>query len=205
MNAPLLDRLCHILRVPAQEVRAAYRVGSRVYGTAGPTSDEDFVVVLSKPGQKQDLAFAEAVNIVVHGVATFQTALDDQSVFALECHFAPVDQVILNPRPPFKYTLDRKKLSISATERSNADWQKAKKKFPEEPEASRKKAFHALRVPAFALQIAKAGKLTDFTCANAWHAEMSQGPLDDFDWYDKHFGTIRQNLCTELMKLEKKR
>jgi hypothetical protein len=205
MNTPLLDRLLPILRVALADVRAAYRIGSRVYGTAGPTSDEDFVVVLSKAGQKQDLAFGEGINIVIHGVTTFQTALDDQSVFALECHFAPSEQVLVTPRPAFKYTLDRKKLSISATEKSNADWQKGKKKFLEEPGPSRKKIFHSLRVPAFALQVAKTGKLTDFTAANVWHKKLSAGPDDDFAWYEQRFGKTRQDLCTELTKLAGKR
>lgn len=205
MTTSLLDRLLSILRVAPLDVRAAYRVGSRVYGTAGPTSDEDFVVVLSKPGQKQDLAFAKGINIVIHGVTTFQTALDDQSVFALECHFAPAEQVIFAPRPAFKYTLDRKKLALSATEKSNADWQKGKKKFLEEPGPSRKKIFHSLRVPAFALQIAKTGKLTDFTVANAWYKDLTQGPDDDFAWYEDRFGQTRQDICAELTKLAGKR
>ncbi len=205
MASPLLDRLLPILRVAVTDVRAACRVGSRVYGTAGPNSDEDFVVILSKPGQKQDLAFAEGINIVVHGVTTFQTALEDQSVFALECHFAPPEHVIIAPRPAFKYVLDRKKLAVSATERSQADWQKGQKKFLDEPEPSRKKIFHSLRVPAFALQVVKTGKLTDFTSANAWYRDIVQGPLDDFSWYAERFAKVRQDLCAELTKLGRKR
>ena len=205
MSNPLLDQLLAILRVSMTDVRAACRVGSRVYGTAGPNSDEDFVIILSKPGQKQDLAFADGINIVVHGISTFQTALDDQSVFALECHFAPLEHVMVSPRPAFKYTLDRKKLAISATERSLADWQKGQKKFLDEPDASRKKLFHALRVPAFALQVARTGKLTDFTCANGWHRDIVRGPLDDFSWYADRFARLRQDLCSELTKLEGKR
>lgn len=205
MSKPLLERLLPILRVSSTDVRAAYRVGSRVYGTAGPNSDEDFVVILSKPGQKQDLAFADGINIVVHGVTTFQTALDDQSVFALECHFAPNEHVVVPPRPAFKYVLDRKRLVISATEKSQADWQKGQKRFLDEPGPSRKKIFHSLRVPAFALQIIKTGKLTDFSVANAWHREIAQGPDDDSGWYAERFGKTRQNLCVELTKLAGKR
>lgn len=200
MTTLWLDRLLQVLRVSGEDVRAAYRIGSRVYGTAGPTSDDDFVFVLSKPGQKQDLAFAEGINIVVHGIATFQKALDDQSVFALECHFAPREQVLVVPRPAFKYTLDRKKLAVSATEKSNADWQKGKKNFLDEPGPSRKKIFHSLRVPAFALQVAKTGKISDFTNANGWYKEIVAGPDDDFTWYEERFEKIRKDLCAELTK-----
>ncbi|MDI3281786.1 nucleotidyltransferase domain-containing protein [Polyangium sp. 15x6] len=205
MSGDVLDRLLAVLRVPRAEIRAAYRVGSRVYGTAGPGSDEDFLVVLGKPGQRQDLAFAPGLNIVIHGVATFEGALEDQSVFALECQFAPSAHVHVAPRPPFRYTLDRKKLASSAIGRSTADWQKAKKRFVDEPSPSRKKAFHALRVPVFALQVAKTGKITDYAAANHFLAELREGPDDDFAWYEETFGKAREALCAELTKLGGKR
>jgi hypothetical protein len=201
----LLQDLASILRVDPQSIRLACRMGSRVYGTAGPTSDDDFLVVLSKPGQKQDLAFAPGVNIVVHGVATFQQALDDQSVFALEGFFAPMEHTLVSAKPPFKYTLDRKKLAISATEKSRADWQKGCKKFLDEPKPSRKKIFHSLRVPAFALQVTRTGKLTDFAIANDWFEDLMTGPDDDANWYEDRFGKIRESMCSELVKFAEKR
>lgn len=200
-----MDDLTTILRVQTHDVRLACRMGSRVYGTAGPTSDEDFLVVLSRTGQKQDLAFADGINIVIHGVSTFQQALDDQSVFALEGHCAPTEHILIAAKPAFKYSLDRKKLAISATEKSHADWQKGRKKFLEEPGPSRKKIFHSLRVPIFAVQIAKTGKLNDFAAANAFFEDIMTGPDGDVAWYDDHFGKIRENLCAELVQLAGKR
>ncbi|MDI1442882.1 hypothetical protein [Polyangium sp. 6x1] len=205
MSDDVLSRLLAVLRVSRAEIRAAWRVGSRVYGTAGPASDEDFLVVRSKPEQRQDLAFAEGLNIVIHGVTTFQDALDDQSVFALECYFAQPAHVLVASRPPFRYTCDRKKLASSAIGRSTADWQKAKKRFVEEPGPSRKKAFHAMRVPVFALQVAKTGKISDYTAANHFLAELRKGPDDDFAWYEETLGPAREALCAELTKLAGKR
>ncbi len=203
--AASLPELAAILRVAVTDVRAAYRVGSRVYGTAGPTSDEDFLFVLSKPGQKQDLAFGENINIVVHGVATFQQALDDQSVFALECFFAPAEHRLVEARPAFTHKLDKRKLTISATEKSNADWQKAARTFLDEPAPARKKLFHSLRVPAFALQLTKTGKLTDYGVANVWFKEIVAGPDDDFSWYEQRFDKLRKDLCVELGQLVRKK
>lgn len=200
-----IDELTSILKVKVQDVRLACRMGSRVYGTAGPTSDEDFLVVLSKAGQKQDLAFAPGINIIVHGEGTFQQALDDQSVFALEGHFVPREHCLVAAKPAFKYALDRKKLALSATEKSLADWQKGRQKFLEEPGPSRKKIFHSLRIPAFALQIAKNGKLTDFSVANSWFEDIMTGPDGDAAWYDEPFGQIRESMCAELLQLAGKR
>jgi hypothetical protein len=198
-------RLLALLKIDPSLLHAAYRVGSRVYGTAGPASDEDFVAILSRPGQKQDLAFGDRINVVLHGIETFQAALADQSVFALECLFAPPEHVLKPPRPPFRHQLDRKKLIASATNRSTSDWQKAKKTFLEEPAPARKKLFHALRVPMFALQIAQTGKLTDYTAANHFHAEIQRGPDDDFGYYADKFGPVRDALCADLAKLAGKR
>jgi hypothetical protein len=206
MNPPMhsdtpLPRITSLLKVPASAFHAVYRVGSRVYGTAGPTSDEDFAAVLARPDQRQDLAFGDQINVVIHGISTFQRAVDDQSIFALECIFAPTAHVIKAPVPPFRYTLDRKKLAASATERSTSDWQKAKKRFAEEPEASKKKLFHALRVPIFALQLAKTGKLSDYTAANIYFSDIQRGPIDNFDFYEATFAAPRAALCAELSKL----
>ena len=91
---PEYQRLLAILRQPVNAVRFACRVGSRVYGTAGPGSDHDYLVVLINPGQKQDLLFGKEVNVVVRGVRTFQAALEDGGVFAFEAVFAPSRTVV---------------------------------------------------------------------------------------------------------------
>jgi hypothetical protein len=199
------SRMLSVLRAPETAVRAAYRVGSRVYGTAGPGSDEDFVAILSRPDQRQDLAFGAGINVVIHGLTTFQAALDDQSVFALECFFAAPKDVLRAPHPPFRFTLDKKKLARSAAEKSSSDWQKAKKRFLEEPEPSRKKLFHALRVPVFALEIATKGRLGDYAAANAHLDVIRRGPLDDFAYYEEKLGPAREALVAELSRLGGKR
>src|SRR5262249_36563792 len=124
-----------------------------------------------------------------------------QSVFALECLFAPPAHVLKAPARPFRHTLDRKKLAASATERSTSDWQKAKKRFAEEPEPSKKKLFHALRVPVFAVQIANTGKLTDYAAANSYLSHIQPGPTDSFDFYETTFASTRESLCAELSRL----
>ncbi len=76
-------------------------MGSRVYGTASPESDHDYVVVLVNPAQKQDILFGDNINVVLHGVKTFEAALADGGVFAFEAIFAPKEHCLKAPRPPF--------------------------------------------------------------------------------------------------------
>ena len=71
--------LLRILGRPAAEVHALFRCGSRVYGTATATSDEDFVAVLARRDAKQDLLFRDDVNVVIHGLDSFRDALTGQN------------------------------------------------------------------------------------------------------------------------------
>lgn len=193
-----LSTLLGVLGLAESQVYAAYCIGSRVYGTASPNSDEDFVAVLATPGQKQDLAFGPKVNAVIHGIHTFQEALSGQSVFALECYFAPKEYILKPPKPPFSYRLDKKKLALSALNRSSSDWDKGIKRFLDEPHPSKKKLFHALRVPTFALQVLKTGTLGDFSAANDFWMELATGPDTDPHYYQRLLGPVRERLYTEL-------
>lgn len=198
---PEYQRILALLRQPDTAVRFACRVGSRVYGTAGPGSDHDYLVVMVNPGQKQDLLFGKDVNVVVHGARTFQAALEDGGVFAFEAVFAPVEHRLKEARPPLSCRLDRRKLGESATARSKSDFDKARKCFEEEPGPSKKKLFHALRVPMFALQLARTGKITDFAQANGYHAAIMANESPDFADYEAKYGPLRTAFCDELKRL----
>ena len=145
------------------DVLAVTRVGSRVYGTATEASDHDFVAVLAEPDARRDLAFGSRLDVVVHGRETFERALAEQSVFALECHFAPRAHRLVEPARPFVWRRDLAKLRASASARSTAYFDKAIRRFEEDPAAAKKRIFHALRVPTFALEIARRGRLDDLT------------------------------------------
>lgn len=157
-----LQELCEQARLERTALRAVFRVGSRVYGTATPESDEDFLVVLARRDARQDLLFFPNLNVILHGADSFQRALEEHSIMALEAHFAPAPHRLLEPRPPFSFKLDRKRVMASASERARSDFAKARKTFEAEPDAARKKVFHALRVAMFARQIAQHGKLSRF-------------------------------------------
>lgn len=198
---PEYQRLLAILGQPDSAVRAAFRVGSRVYGTAGPGSDHDYLVVMADPAQKQDLLFGEQINIVLHGAKTFQAALDEPSVFAFEGLFTPPEHCLKAPRPPFSFKLDKKRLAESAISRSTSDYEKARKRFGDEPGPSRKKLFHSLRVPLFARQLARTGKITNFAEANDHYIEIATHPSEDFADYEPTYGPLRASLCAELLAL----
>jgi hypothetical protein len=197
--------LLRILGRPAAEVHALFRCGSRVYGTATAASDEDFVAVLTRRDARQDLVFGDNVNVVVHGLDSFRDAVAGQSVFALECLFLPPEHRLLDPKPPFAFKLDRVKLAASATARSTSDFKKAAKQLDEELPASKKKLFHALRVPTFALQIARDNRITDYGQANHHWAAIRDHESTDWEDYERLFGPVRDDLLSELAALAAKK
>ncbi len=199
------EQLLGILKLPDSAVRAAFRVGSRVYGTAGPGSDNDYLVVLEKPDQKQDLLFGRDVNVIVHGLRSFQSALDDGSVLAFEAVFAPPPHRLKEPRPPFAFKLDRARLVESAIGRSTSDFEKARKRFSEEVEPSKKKLYHALRVLLFARELAQTGKLETLGAANDYFEDILSDPSEDFAHYEARYGGVRAALCEELRALAGRR
>lgn len=200
-----LSTVLRVLGRADAEVHSVFRIGSRVYGTATPTSDEDFVAVLARRDAKQDLAFAPGVNVVVHGLDTFRAAIADHSVFALECLFLPPEHRLKEARPPFPFKLDRKKLAASAVSRSTSDFKKAGARFDEEPEASKKKLFHALRVPLFAVQIAESGRIVDYGAANPYLRDILASESLDWEDYQRTYGPIRERLCERLAELSSRR
>ena len=202
-----MDRtaLLRILGRKDAEVHAIFRCGSRVYGTAHASSDEDFVAVLARRDARQDLVFRDRVNVITHGLDSFREAIAGQSVFALECLFLPTEHRIKDPDPAFTYKLDRSKLAASAMSRSSSDFAKGKKRFVEEPLSSKKKLFHALRVPMFALQIARSGRITDYGQANHhWTAIRDDASVEWVD-YERRYGPVRDELVKELAALAAKR
>lgn len=182
-----------------------FRCGSRVYGTATATSDEDFVAVLARRDAKQDLLFRDSVNVVIHGLDTFREAIAGQSVFALECLFLAPEHRLIDAKPPFTFKLDRGKLAASAVARSTSDFKKASKLLDEEPIASKKKLFHSLRVPMFALQIARSSRIVDYGQANHHWAAIRDHESTDWDDYQRLYGPVRDDLVKELAALDPKK
>ncbi len=192
-----------ILRREDAAVRACVRVGSRVYGTAGPGSDYDFLVVLHDRAARHDLLWGPGTNLVVHGAESHASALANQSIFALEAHFAPPAHQLKAAAPPFAYVRDRNKLRAAAAERAESDWRKAEKVFPDDPLAARKRAVHALRVLAFAAQIARAGRIEDFTVGRGFGETLAL--CTDWPTLEAAFLPLRDGFLTELARLARAR
>ncbi|RYE91205.1 MAG: hypothetical protein EOO75_09085 [Myxococcales bacterium] len=184
------------LRLDPGELLAAWRVGSRVYGTSGPESDHDFLVVRAGAA-RSDLHFSPGCNAIVHDRASFQASLDGASLVALEAWFAPAPHRLIEPpRGVFRLVLDRGALVASALARSERDAGAALRRFDDDPAAAHKRAFHAVRGLLFTRQLLAHGRLVDLTEG----AELLPGlrACADRDALARHLDPLRRALVAEV-------
>lgn len=206
LSGAMLDAgLLALLRRPAGDLRGLVRIGSRVYGTAGPDSDEDFFAVLREPDAKQDLLFGPGRNVVVHGSRAFERSLGEQSVFALEGLFAPAEHRLVEFSPPFAYRPDPRALVTSATAKAKADFDKACRRYDDEPKPSKKKVFHALRVLTFAAQAARHGRIVDFREAGPLFAQIMAFEGPDGASLRGAFESVFETLAEKLREAARRR
>ncbi len=165
----IMDRAITLSQVES-ELIVIYPYGSRVYGTHGPGSDHDFIVVYggedkSKDAQQYD-SYSKDITVTTYHIDSWQEHLRNHKIFAMECHdlFEPEPMVIDLP-------LLRKEISSKA---SNS-WVKCKKKLElhDEYYIGIKSLFHSFRIPMFGIQIAKHGQIQDYSVANdLWFKEL---------------------------------
>lgn len=204
MASDIYPAVLRTLRLQDDAIHSLYRCGSHVYGTANAGSDEDFVAVLAHPSARRDLILGKAHDVIIHTRASFAEAVDHHSVLALECVFAPPQHRLKETLPGPPFTLDRRKLAESAIGRSRSDFEKAARRFADEPVASKKKLFHALRVPMFALQLAQRGRIVNFAEASSLWQQIAASFDDDWERYRVAYGPLHEQLIAKLTLLTKR-
>ncbi len=186
---------------------ALYPYGSRVYETASPDSDFDHIFIANNNvdydhDQFDKVSLLRTYSYNVLKKSSFQKALDEHSIFAIECISLPQDKVIISPDFNWSFKLDKAILRKSISEKCSNSFVKAKKKFLQDDILIGKKSlFHSLRRYMFGIQIAKHGKIVDFTEANKYWEEIKNNESINWEDYNSKYKTIFNNLATEFRKL----
>lgn len=151
--------------------------GSRLYGSAHAESDHDFqVVVPDKVIDEIRIALSRGWNarrgdVHLHTEADYLQALEDCKPWALETHMAP-DLFRTTGEMSIKYTynFDKKKLRDEFAKAASNSYVKCKKKLIVDndfsPLIAKKSMFHSLRLLDYAWQIAKMGRIVDWSASN---------------------------------------
>lgn len=179
-----------------EEVLKVYEFGSSVYGTRSQNSDEDFNIVVKSD---EDLLYQVKTpyeDYTVFSENMFIGAIEAHKIGVLECIFLCKDD------PYTKYfdlKLGRLRSEISAV--SSNSWVKCRKKLQQgDVYIGLKSMFHSLRIITFGIQIAKHGKIIDYTEANKYLDRILEIG-DNWDILKSEFRPVYNNLMTEFRKL----
>lgn len=185
-----------------------YSYGSQVYGTANELSDHDFFIVCQNGTVKDEFAVTKN-NISCHfyNDNTFQDLLDRHKISAMECFFLPEEIILLNNKK-FKFKVDLEKLRPAISEKASHSWVKAKKKFEVEKDRNvyiaKKSLFHSLRIIDFGSQIAKLGKIDNYSSSNYLWEDIYTDPNETWEPYKEKYQEIFNIKMTEFRKLAPK-
>lgn len=177
--------------------------GSKVYGTARPDSDEDYmaVVLLDRPCTGEEYRH-NALNVHLYNQVDFQRQLGIHKIHALEAWFLPD-----SPCPKhFKFKLNLALLRDSISEKASHSFVKAKKKFEIEKDfyIGQKSLFHSLRILVFGTQVATQGKIVDYGAANHYWQEIIESGQYAWDYYKEKYQPVYNTLATEFRKVAPK-
>ena len=151
-----------------EDVLNIYQYGSRVYGTASDKSDYDFIIITTDSPFEIPKLRNKSIEIQYFSKSEFENRIKNQKIDALEC-LSLDEKFIIKKIEDFKSVKNIQKLRESISQTSSNSWVKAKKKITLENEDSYiglKSIFHSLRILDFGIQIAKHGKILDFSSSN---------------------------------------
>lgn len=198
-----LDQIAGLCDIAETDIYEIYPYGSRVYGTHSDASDYDYIVVYEgnyqKDGQQYD-SHDGRISTHTHSIEKWKEHIANHKMFALECTFLEGDYKKL----PF--VLDKSALRVEVSSKTSNSWVKCKKKLEVENDYTTgiKSLFHAFRMPTFGIQIAKYGKIVDYTEANSlWFDQFKAMLTERPSWNDiKEIYQPQHNaLMTEFRKL----
>lgn len=154
-----------------KDILSLFDYGSSVYGTRGPQSDYDFILVVENNFIDVNLIneLEKYGDINVFKKDEFMSLINEHEITALECLFLSPNNILKNTCE-WSFNLHLPTLRNSLSAKSSNSWVKAKKKFIVEKDINeyvgKKSAWHAIRILDFGEQIAVFGSIKDYTRVN---------------------------------------
>ena len=183
------------------KVRNVYLYGSRIYGTAREGSDYDVIMIaghLLAHEEKRATVNGVLLNIHIITPDKFLADLKMHNIMNLECLFAP-DWARLQEKVVLPTEINIKKLIKNNLAQSYASWQGGKMKIEKyDFHRGLKSIFHSLRMLLFAIQIAKHGKITDFSEANYLYSEIIDSDEIEWGYFREKYLPFKVGLENEL-------
>lgn len=186
-------------------VIAVYQYGSSIYGYKSP-GDIDYIVVVENTETSKPEQFSlPGVDFTIYPKEYFIKQIYRHEISVLECLFLPKERILIE-KETFEFNLSLSNLRKAISEKTSNSWVKAKKKLTLEQSynlpTGKKSLFHSLRILYFAIQIARTGKIEDYSCANYLWQKIEA--IDNWVELDKTFRPLYNKLRTEFKLLTPK-
>lgn len=196
-----------------QNVVTMFLYGSTVYGTLTDCSDTDIVVIVN-----DEIDLSEFTNGIWEyhvdnndyqfiNESRFIEMVKAHHIIALEMFSLPQSCILKGDVNKYKqyFTLDKWKMRQVISGIASNAYAKAHKKMTVEKDydlyRGQKSLFHSVRVMIFGIQIAKYGKIVDYTEANKyWEMIKSLGECG-WDKYKELFKPIINSIRSEFVAL----
>lgn len=174
--------------------------GSYVYGTESDKSDLDVINVGDTFDHVSTIGKISFESITAEH---FQQMLDENKIKALEVFFHKEQALI---EAGYKLTIDLQKLRTEISSVASNSWVKAKKKIEVEKDyyIGQKSLFHSLRILMFGIQVAKTGRISNFSCANHYFKDIVREQNTEWLPLKEKYQPIYNALSTEFKKLAPK-
>lgn len=216
------ENLKNLFSLKDYDVISIFPYGSRVYGTNSNNSDYDYIAVFRDGTVKNEFSLEKSGkwtgdiscvhkdylnNIHTYNYSSFVKLIEKHKISALECIFLPEDKILCN-RKKYQFKLDLGILRSSISEKASHSWVKAKKKFEVEKDKNvyiaKKSLFHSFRIIDFGKQIAKNGKIIDYSSTNDLWLEIYNNTSEEWKDYFELYKTKHNENLTEFRELAPK-
>ena len=163
---PTLDTIIKMSGIHPTRIFNVYLFGSQLYHTSNDNSDYDYIIIANNSVESTEVRRG-LFNIHIYTPDKFISDLNWHRINNLECIYAPNWAKLKETIKFDDFKIDKNKLRHAISHISSNSWVKCRKKLDErEYYIGIKSLFHSIRIPMFGIQIAKSGRITDFSCAN---------------------------------------
>ena len=189
-------------KIHPTRVKNIYIFGSQVYGNISEESDWDVIMVANSSHVNIEKR-VDKFNIHIMTEEHFLKNLKDHHSSSVEAFFSP-REFRLKEDLDFNWSPNIPSLRHSFSHISSNSWVKCKKKMEQgDYYIGVKSLFHSLRIPMFGIQIAKTGKIYDFSEANFIYDKIFS---KEWTWeeLDSEFRILRNKILSDFREVTTK-
>ncbi len=189
-----VEQICQEFKLDPKDILNIYSYGSRVYGTANPESDHDYIVVHKGAFLNGDVCMKEnaktsadgSIQIINYSRTGFKAGIENYDISVLECLYLP-ERFILQKKWPYKLDKFVKKEFVNKIiAKASNSWHHAIMALKDEDEYYVKRnIYHSLRILTFANQIKE---------SNSINFESAQDIVKFIDPMEATFDVIKKEL-----------